>query len=290
MHDTLGLHEHEHEHADGTVHAHEHHHARGFDPAFRLHDHAHPDAFETLADISSPASRMDARAKLVAALVLVLAVVVTPPLRIAELLFVLGSLGAYALLARLPLKRVLARSAGVLPFAAPLAIVALFQTSGGSLNAGGIFGPEAASGWAAAYGLLSKAWLSALTVTLAVATTEPAELVAALRRLGVPDIMTAVLAFVARYSSALADEVRSMRVALASRAPHLRRVQLARLYGHLAGAMVLRAFERGERIHAAMLCRGFDGTLPVRRTTRLGLSEALLVLCATLSAAVIALY
>lgn len=290
MHDTQGLHEHEHVHADGTVHAHEHHHASGYDPAFRLHDHAHADSFEALADIASPLSRMDARAKLVSALVLVVAFVSSPPLRPAEAVFVVACLGGCLVLARLPLRRVLARSAAVLPFALPLALIAPFQASGGSLNAGGLFGPAAVRGWVAAYGILSKAWLSALAVTLAVATTETPELLAGLRRLGVPEVMTTVLAFVTRYSSSLADEVRSMRVALASRAPRLGRVQLAKLYGHLAGAMVLRAFERGERIHAAMLCRGFDGTLPVRRTTRFGLPEALLVLCAVLVAATIALY
>jgi cobalt/nickel transport system permease protein len=290
MHDTQGLHEHEHEHADGTVHAHEHHHARGYDPAFRVHEHAHPDAFEALADISSPLSCMDARAKLIAALVLIVAIVVSPPLRFAEAAFVLACLGAYLLLARLPLRRVLARSAAVLPFALPLALIAPLQAAGGSLNAGGLFGPEAASGWVAAYGIVSKAWLSACAVTLAVATTETPDLLAGLKRLGVPEVMTTVLAFVARYSSALAEEVRSMRVALASRAPRMSRRQLARLYGHLAGAMVLRALERGERIHAAMLCRGFDGSLPVRRKTRLGAPEALLVLCAVLAAATIALY
>lgn len=290
MHEPTGLHDHEHRHVDGTVHAHEHHHARGYDPAFRLHEHAHADAFDALAHISSPLSRMDARAKLLAALAVVLAVVLSPPLRLAEALFLAACLGACVALGRLPLRRVLARSAAVLPFAAPIALLAPLQGAGGSLNAGGLFGPQSANGWLAAYAIVSKAWVSAATVTLAVATTETPELLAGLRRLGVPAVLTTLLAFVARYAAALGEQLRSMRVALASRAPRLGRVKLATLYGHLAGAMFLRALDRGERVHAAMLCRGFDGALPVRRTTRFGAAEIFLLSCALLIAASIVLY
>lgn len=290
MHEPAGLHSHEHRHADGTIHAHEHHHARGYDPALRLHEHAHADAFEALAHISSPLSRMDARAKLLAALAVVLAVVLSPPLRLAEALFLVICLGACVVLGRLPLRRVLARSAAVLPFAVPVALLAPLQSACGSLNVGGLLGPSAASGWLGAYAIVSKAWISAAAVTLAVATTETPELLAGLRQLGVPAVLTTLLAFVARYASALGEQLRSMRIALSSRAPRLSRAKLATLYGHLAGAMFLRALDRGERIHAAMLCRGFDGTLPVRRTTRFGAAEALLLSCALLIAASIALY
>ena len=40
---------------------------------------------------------------------------------------------------------------------------------------------------------------------------------------------------------------------------------LVRLYGNLAGNLFIRAYERGERIHAAMLSRGYDGVLPADR-------------------------
>jgi cobalt/nickel transport system permease protein len=34
------------------------------------------------------------------------------------------------------------------------------------------------------------------------------------------------------------------------------------------GALFIRSYERGERVHLAMLARGYDGTLPdVTRTT-----------------------
>ena len=39
-----------------------------------------------------------------------------------------------------------------------------------------------------------------------------------------------------------------------------------RVWGSLAGNLLLRAYDRGLRLHTAMLCRGFDGTLrPQRR-------------------------
>ncbi len=285
-----GMHEHEHRHADGTVHEHAHHHVRDTDPSLRAHEHVHATAFEGLASIASPLSALDARAKLLAGLVMVLGFVTTPPLRPAEFALVCALYLALMLIGGLPAGKVLARSALVLPFAGTIALLAPLQASGGSLNAGGLLGPAAAAGWVAAYAILSKAWLSTLTVVLVSATTPVPELLDGLHRLKVPDVMVMLLAFIYRYAGVLGAQLHSMRVAVASRAPRIRRVALVRLYGNLAGAMVVRAYERGERIHAAMLARGFDGTLPTARTTRFGMAESLTIVCALMTAAALALY
>lgn len=285
-----GMHEHEHRHADGTVHQHAHHHGRDTDPSLRAHEHAHATAFEGLSAIRSPLSAMDARAKLLAGLVLVLAFVTTTPLKPVELALVIALYLAIALLGGLPIGKVLARSALVLPFAGTIALLAPLQASGGSLNAGGLLGPAAAAGWIAAYAILTKAWLSTLTVVLVSATTPVPELLDGLRRLKMPDVMVMLLAFIYRYAGVLGAQLHSMRVAVASRAPRIGRLPLVRLYGNLAGAMVVRAYERGERIHAAMLARGFDGTLPTARTTRFGMAETLTIVCALMTAAALALY
>lgn len=285
-----GMHVHEHRHTDGVVHAHEHHHGRGVDASLRSHTHHHTTSFDGLAAISSPLSALDARAKLLGGLVLVLGIVTSPPLKAPELLLFTAMLMALVVIGRLPILRMLTRSALVLPFAGTIALLSPLQAAGGSLNSGGLFGPQAAVGWLAAYAILSKAWLSTFAVLVVSATTPVPEFLAALRRLHVPDILVMLLAFIYRYASVLGRQLHAMRVAVASRAPTLRGGKLVRLYGNLGGAMVVRAYERGERVHAAMLARGFDGTLPVTRSTSLGAAEAVLIACSLMTAAAIWLY
>jgi cobalt/nickel transport system permease protein len=284
------MHAHEHRHDDGVVHAHAHHHARDLDAALSSHAHVHATSFEALATIISPLSTLDARAKILSGLALVVAIVTSRPLAAAEFALVLALFAALAALGRLPLVRVLARSALVLPFAGTIALLSPLQASAGSLNAGGLFGPEAVVGWLAAYAILTKAWLSTLTVVLVSATTPVPEFLAALRRLRVPDVLVMLLAFIYRYASVLGRQLHALRVSVASRAPALRGIGLVRLYGNLGGAMVVRAYERGERVHAAMLARGFDGTLPTDRHTTFGAPEALLITCSLMTAAAIWLY
>jgi cobalt/nickel transport system permease protein len=41
---------------------------------------------------------------------------------------------------------------------------------------------------------------------------------------------------------------------------------------------LLRAYDRGQRIHSAMRCRGFSGEMPVLRVLRFTLADVLFVL------------
>ncbi|MBN1193296.1 MAG: cobalt ECF transporter T component CbiQ [Coriobacteriia bacterium] len=287
-HHDEGFHQHAHEHAGAPPHKHPHHHVT--DPAAVAHHHAHTTSFEALTYTVSPLHSLDARAKIVAALVLVLGVVGTPPLRLAEFALFCTLLLAASTIGRLPLPRLLARSLAVLPVAATIALLAPLQSSGGSWNATGFAAAWSGEGWVVAWSILSKAWLSACCMLLLAATTRTADLLAGLRRLKVPGVFVMLLAFIARYVGVLADQLHSLRTAVASRAPHLRGRELTRALGSIAGNLFVRSYERGERIYAAMLSRGYDGALPVTGATRVGTAEVLLVTTAMLTAAAIALY
>ena len=64
-----------------------------------------------------------------------------------------------------------------------------------------------------------------------------------------------------RYLYVLTDELDRMLKARRSRdLPPLGAARLGPADG-LIGILFLRAFERGERVHAAMLARGWDGTI-----------------------------
>jgi cobalt/nickel transport system permease protein len=57
-------------------------------------------------------------------------------------------------------------------------------------------------------------------------------------------------------------ELRRMRLARVQRGDDARWLWQARGTGRTVGALVVRTFERGERVHVAMLARGYDGTMP----------------------------
>lgn len=117
-------------------------------------------------------------------------------------------------------------------------------------------------GWWHAASLVFTAWLCTyLTLTLA-SHLSTERLLAGLTALKVPSLLILLFTFVARYMSVFSARITSMRRAISARAPHLRRMEKAHLYGHLGGSLVLRTHDAGERIHQAMLARGFDGTLP----------------------------
>jgi len=52
-------------------------------------------------------------------------------------------------------------------------------------------------------------------------------------------------------------------------------------FGHMAGRLLLRTLDRAQRIHLAMLCRGFDGTIRIGRKLRLSFSDIAALLAGT---------
>ncbi len=280
-----GLHRDAHEH-NGEVHRHVHHHPERAGPG---HDHGHGQGLERLTYLVSPIHDLDPRAKIVGAIVLILAIVLSPPMRAAEFIGLWALLLSAAAIGRLPLRWVLARAAVVLPVAGTIALFAPLAR-GGSLSVGGVAGAYAGGGWVAAWAILSKAFL-AVTVTVVLSGTTPtSKIIRGLESLRVPDVFIALFSFLYRYTDVFRAQLRSLRTALESRAPSMPRVRRWRLYGNLAGNLFLRAYDRGERIHQAMLCRGFSGSLPTADTLGLSAADALLMLVVLLAAAAVALY
>ncbi len=283
-----GFHGHEHVHAGQAAHRHPHHHRA--DPALAVHAHAHPTGFESLTYTVSPVHLLDARAKIAAALLLVLAIVASPPMRAAEFVGLVSLLAAVASIARLPLGRLAVRSLAVVPVAVVIALLAPVQATGGSWNAAGIAAAWSGGGWAIAWGIVSKSWLSASCMVLLAATTTTADLLHGLRQLHVPAVFVMLLSFIARYVRVLGDQLHSLRIAIAARAPRLRGRALLHALGGIAGNLFVRSYERGERVYAAMLARGYTGVLPATTTSRIGGREVLFVTTALLAAAALALY
>ncbi|MFD2360463.1 energy-coupling factor transporter transmembrane component T family protein [Saccharococcus thermophilus] len=100
-----------------------------------------------------------------------------------------------------------------------------------------------------------------LTVTasiLLIATTGMDRLAAALRMLKIPKIFVLQLLLTYRYISVLIEEVSRMMRAYSLRAPGQKGIKWS-VWGSFAGQILLRTFERAERVYQAMSLRGFTG-------------------------------
>ncbi|HEU5454759.1 MAG TPA: energy-coupling factor transporter transmembrane component T, partial [Nocardioides sp.] len=101
--------------------------------------------------------------------------------------------------------------------------------------------------------------LAALTLA---ATTEPDDLLRGLQRLRVPDPLVQIMGFMIRYLDVVTGEMGRMLTAMRSRGYDPRSPRHWPVLGRSLGALFIRSYERGERVHLAMLSRGYTGTLP----------------------------
>jgi cobalt/nickel transport system permease protein len=112
-----------------------------------------------------------------------------------------------------------------------------------------------------------KSWVSVQAALLLTFTTPFPDIVEALRRLRVPKLMVAIISFMYRYLAVLTDEASRMMRARASRSASVDGrtggsiIWRAKVVGSMVGSLFLRAYERSERIYAAMQSRGFTGEL-----------------------------
>lgn len=150
------------------------------------------------------------------------------------------------------------RSLWVLPILLPLALFNPLYDHRPLWQAGGIV---VTAGWAGVCAILLRGLLSMQALLLLVRTTGVYPLCTALRRMGVPSLLTTQLLFVYRYQVLLLQETLNMSRARAARG-YGRRTYPLRMWSVFIGQLLLRSVERAGRIHRAMAARGFTGTFP----------------------------
>ncbi len=123
-------------------------------------------------------------------------------------------------------------------------------------------------GLLAAWGLLAKGTLGVIASLTLAATTEPRDLLAGLEKLHFPNQLVQIMGFMMRYLDVVAEEMRRMRIARESRGFQARNVRHWPVIARSAGALFIRSYERGERVHLAMMSRGYTGTMPQTGRTK----------------------
>jgi len=239
---------------------------------------------DELARGDSPVHRLEARAKLIGALGLVLAAVLLPAERTWPFAAYLAAAAGLMALARLPPGPVLKRAAVFGPFVLTAVVLLPFTRPGdGTVSAvlpiGALRVHLYRAGLLAAKGIFLKSLISALSMVLLVSTTPFSGLLRAMERMRFPRLLLAVMAFLYRYLFLLLGEL--LRLLRAARSRNWEAGSLGarlRATGAIAGSLFLRTYARAERVYAAMLARGFDGRFrPLTETSLAGRDVAALV-------------
>jgi len=222
--------------------------------------------------------RLDPRVKFALTLAFILAVALTPLGAWPVYILLFSIVLSVEILSELGVSDVLKRSTLALPFALA-ALPMLFTVKGLPLLT---LGPLTITqeGVERFAGIAAKSWISAqMAIVLASSTPFP-DLLLAMRAFKIPRLLVAILGLMWRYLFVMADEaLRLMRARQArSGQPAASAARVggsvawrARVTGGMAGNLVLRSFERADRIYAAMASRGYDGEVrafPLPHITR----------------------
>jgi cobalt/nickel transport system permease protein len=211
----------------------------------------------------SPVHKLPAQTKLVALIAFVLIVVSTPRTAYWAFGCYLAFLLAAIAISRVPYPFVLKRTFVELPVVV-FAVLLPFIAHGPRIDVLGLSLSE--PGLLGSWNVLAKATLGVIGSILLGATTEQRDLLAGLERLRVPHQLVQIASFMVRYLDVITDQLARMRIARASRGFEARGPRGWPVLARSAGALFIRSYERGERVHLAMLSRGYTGRLPALAT------------------------
>ncbi len=214
----------------------------------RLHYHAH-----------SPLHRAPAHLKVAGLLAFMIVVVATP--RTAYLAFAGYAVALLSLVAvsRVPPLYLAKRMVVEVPFAL-FAVMVPFVAAGPRVEVLGLTVSE--PGLVAGGALLAKATLGVVASLLLAATTEADQLLQGLQRLRLPHQLVQIMGFMVRYLDVVSGELGRTLTAMRSRGADPRSPRHWPALGRALGSLFIRSYERGERVHLAMLSRGYTGRLP----------------------------
>lgn len=162
-------------------------------------------------------------------------------------------------LARLSPRTVAVRLAAVVPFVA-FALFVPFLGTGERTEV--LWFSVSVDGLWAMWNVLAKALLGATAAIVVAATTPIPDVVLGLTRLRIPRVLVGIVAFAFRYLDLVADQLWRMSRAMIARGHDPRWLWQARPIASSVGVLFVRTYERGERVHQAMVSRGYRGTMP----------------------------
>jgi cobalt/nickel transport system permease protein len=207
----------------------------------------------------SPVHRLAPQVKIISALAGVLCVVATPRTEF-------WAFGAYLVLllvvwriAGIPVRWFAPRALIELPF---VVLAVLLPVLGGGRRVDFLGISVSVDGTLAGWNILAKGTLGVLVSLTLAATTPHRDLLVGLQRLRVPGLLITIATLMLRYVEVIVGEARRMRVARICRGHDPRFLWQVGATARAIGTLFIRAYERGERVHIAMVSRGWSGVMP----------------------------
>ena len=197
--------------------------------------------------------------KILAAFSFLFIAVLTPAKIYASFAGYLVLIAGLILMAQLSFKTVAKRMVVEVPFVL-FAILMPFLGRAPYIEIYGVSVSEA--GLIAGIAILIKSSIGVLVSILLSSTTTVREILHGLAHLKVPALLINIATFMLRYSAVVTDELNRMKTARESRGFIAKGPKDWKIVAQAAGALFIRSYERGERVHLAMLSRGFNGEMP----------------------------
>lgn len=203
--------------------------------------------------------RMAPEAKIAGAVAFVVFVALTPRRAVWAFALDAGVVASCAMIAGLRARMLVARLTVVVPFVL-LAVLVPFVAGGEQTRVLGM--SVSVEGLWGSWNIVVKAVVGASASIVLSATTPVPDLLRGLTRLRVPVLLVGIVAFMFRYLDLVVDQLRRMRTAMTARCHDPRWLWQVRPIAASAGVLFVRSYERGERVHQAMLARGYTGEMP----------------------------
>jgi cobalt/nickel transport system permease protein len=197
--------------------------------------------------------------KIVAALCFILVVVSTPVTQWGAFLGYFLWLFIVVKAAQIPFVTLFKRALIEIPFIF-FAILMPFFGSGEKVQVGPF--ELYREGLIAGSGIVVKGTLGVMTAIILSTSTTAREILRGLERLRLPVLMVQIASFMLRYVNVVNDEMERMKIARESRGFEATGMKSWKVLATAAGALFIRSYERGERVHLSMLSRGYEGVLP----------------------------
>ena len=221
-------------------------------------------SFVSLPAASQPGSRLDRMDPRLRVVVTLLFALTTASLHSLGVVAVaLGCAWVFVWIARLDLRSLLRRICALEGFMLLMLVMLPFSTPG--IPMFGYAGWTASwEGFLLALTIILKANAVTFTALALVGTLEPESLGHAMAKLGMPQVLVQLFLLSVRYIGVFQEEHHRIRRAMQARGFVPRGdCHTWRSFGWLFGMLLVRSFERSQRVLAAMKCRGFTGQLPL---------------------------
>lgn len=215
---------------------------------------------EQVSDLSGPLHILDPRAKLLVTLLFLFFVLSLPLEDLPTLLLFFVYPIISCSMAGISYGGIFKRSLFVLPFILFIGIFNPFFDKRVVFHIGDM---AVSAGWISFFSIFLRGLLSVQAVFILIQTTGFYNLCRGMQRMGIPSLFATQLLFVYRYIFVLLQEALAMVRARDARSFGRKSYSL-RMWGIFVAQLLIRTVDRAERIHRAMLCRGFTGSIQGR--------------------------